>query len=75
MYRDLAAHFEQVHVLYLAGNHGRRTPKKDYLGACDNWDYLVAEVARLHCRALANVTFTIPDAWSATSTSMASAST
>ena len=47
MYRDLAAHFEQVHVLYLAGNHGRRTPKKDYLGANDNWDYLVAEVARL----------------------------
>ena len=50
MYRDLAAHFEQVHVLYLAGNHGRRTPKKDYLGANDNWDYLVAEIARLHCR-------------------------
>ena len=32
MYRDLAAHFEQVNVFYLAGNHGRRTPKKDYLG-------------------------------------------
>ena len=40
MYRDLAAHFEEVNVLYLAGNHGRRTPKKDYLGAHDNWDYL-----------------------------------
>ena len=65
MYRDLAAYFEQVNVLYLAGNHGRRTPKKDYLGANDNWDYLVAEVARLHCRGLANVHFTIPDAWSA----------
>ncbi len=64
MYRDLAAHFEQVNVLYLAGNHGRRTPKKDYLGAHDNWDYLVAEVARLHCRDLATSTFTIPDAWS-----------
>jgi len=65
MYRDLAAHFEQVHILYLAGNHGRRTPKKDYLGAQDNWDYLVAEVARLHCREMGNVHFTIPDAWSA----------
>ena len=65
MYRDLAAHFEQVHVLYLAGNHGRRTPKKDYLGANDNWDYLVAEIARLHCRTMANVSFQIPDAWSA----------
>jgi hypothetical protein len=58
MYRDLAAHFEQVNVLYLAGNHGRRTPKKDYLGAHDNWDYsdywdyLVGEAARLHCREL-----------------------
>ena len=64
MYRDLAAHFEQVNVLYLAGNHGRRTPKKDYLGAHDNWDYLCGEVARLHCRDLSNVAFTIPDAWS-----------
>jgi len=65
MYRDLAAHFEQVNVLYLAGNHGRRTAKKDYGGANDNWDYLVAEVARLHSRGLENVHFTIPDAWSA----------
>jgi hypothetical protein len=65
MYRDLAAHFEQVNVLYLAGNHGRRTPKKDYLGAHDNWDYLCGEVARLHCRDLGNVHFSIPDAWSA----------
>jgi hypothetical protein len=65
MMRDLAAHFEQVNVLYLAGNHGRRTPKKDYGGAHDNWDYLVGEVARLHCRDIGNVHFTIPDAWSA----------
>ena len=65
MYRDLAAHFEEVNVLYLAGNHGRRTPKKDYLGAHDNWDYLCGEVARLHCRDLGNVHFSIPDAWSA----------
>jgi len=65
MYRDLASHFEQVNVLYLAGNHGRRSPKKDYLGAHDNWDYLVGEVARLHCRGMENVSFSIPDAWSA----------
>jgi hypothetical protein len=65
MYRDLAAHFEQVNVLYLAGNHGRRTPKKDFGGAHDNWDFLVAEVARLHSRGLENVSFQIPDAWSA----------
>lgn len=64
MYRDLAPHFPRVNVLYLSGNHGRRTPKKDYNGALDNWDALVAEVARLHCRDLSNVWFTIPDAWS-----------
>ena len=65
MYRDLAAHFEQVNVLCLSGNHGRRSLKKDYGGPTDNWDTLVAEVARLHCKSLPNVHFTIPDAWSA----------
>ncbi len=65
MYRDFAQHFEQVNVLYLSGNHGRRTPKKDYYGANDNWDYLIAEIARLHCREIGNVHFQIPDAWSA----------
>lgn len=65
MLRDFAPHFESVNVLYLPGNHGRRTPKKDYLGAQDNWDFLVAEVARLYCRDTENVHFQIPDAWSA----------
>lgn len=65
MFRDLAAYFKQVNVLYLAGNHGRRSRKKDYLGAHDNWDYLCSEMARLHCRDLENVSFMIPDAWSA----------
>ena len=65
MYRDFAQHFEQVNVLYLSGNHGRRTPKKDYYGANDNWDYLIAEIARLHCHEIGNVHFQIPDAWSA----------
>jgi hypothetical protein len=65
MFRDLAANFEQVNVLYLAGNHGRRTMKKDYGGANDNLDFLCAEVARLHCREMENVSFLIPDAWSA----------
>jgi len=65
MLRDLAAHFETINVLYLSGNHGRRTPKKDFGGAHDNFDYLVAEIARLHSRDLRNVNFAIPDAWSA----------
>jgi len=65
MIRDLAPYFGRINVLYLAGNHGRRTPKKDYNAALEGWDYLVAEVARLHCRDLSNATFAIPDSWSA----------
>lgn len=64
MIRELAPHFEQVNVVCVAGNHGRRSVKKDYHGAQDNWDYLVAEIARMHCADLPNVCFTIPDAWS-----------
>lgn len=64
MYRDLAPHFDQVNVIYLPGNHGRRSVKKDFHGAHDNWDYLVAEIARLHCKGMDNVQFAIPDAFS-----------
>lgn len=64
MYRDLAPHFEQVNVVYVPGNHGRRSPKKNYHGAHDNWDYLVALMAKLHCQDIPNVDFLIPDAFS-----------
>lgn len=64
MFRDLAPHFDQVNVVYVPGNHGRRTPKKDYHGAHDNFDYLVAETARMHCRKLQNIQFLIPNAFS-----------
>lgn len=65
MYRDLCAHFPRVHVLYLSGNHGRRSLKKDYHRPQDNWDYLVAEIAKLHCADIENVNFNIPDSYSA----------
>lgn len=64
MIRDLAPNFNRVHVVYLPGNHGRRSIKKDYHGAHDNWDYLIGELARMHCADLKNVNFLIPDAWS-----------
>lgn len=64
MYRDLAPYFDQVNVVYVPGNHGRRSPKKNYHGAQDNWDYLVALMAKLHCQNIKNVNFLIPDAWS-----------
>jgi hypothetical protein len=64
MIRDLACYFEHVNCVYLSGNHGRLTPKKDFYGPTENFDYLVAEIARLHCKGLSNVSFLIPDAWS-----------
>lgn len=64
MYRDLAPYFEQVNIVYVPGNHGRRSNKKDYHGAHDNWDYMIAKVAEMHLRDLENVTFHIPNAFS-----------
>lgn len=65
MIRDFAQWFPDIKVLYTAGNHGRMTKRKDYEGgAWNNWDYLVAEAAKLHCRDLPHVEFLIPDAWS-----------
>jgi hypothetical protein len=64
MYRDLAPHFDQINVVYVPGNHGRRSTKKDYHGAQDNWDYLVGLMAKLYCQDIGNVSFLIPDSFS-----------
>ena len=65
MFRELAAYFNKIEIIYLSGNHGRRSIRKDYHGARDNWDYLIAETARMYCREIKNISFTIPDAFSA----------
>ncbi len=64
MFRDLAPYFDTINVVYVPGNHGRRSVKKDYHGAHNNWDYLIAKTAELYCRDLDNTHFTIPDAFS-----------
>lgn len=64
MLRDLAPYFERINVVYVPGNHGRRTKKKDYEGAWDNWDYLIGETARMCCANHNNVHFLIPDSFS-----------
>lgn len=64
MFRDFAPHFESVNCVYVPGNHGRRTVKKDHHGAWENWDYLVAETAKLHCQDHDNINFLIPNAFS-----------
>lgn len=61
---ELSAYFPRVVVYYVPGNHGRRTQKKDFHGAKDNWDYLIAEFARMYCRQMENVEFVIPDSFS-----------
>jgi len=63
MYRDLAPYFEQVNIVYVPGNHGRRSNKKDYHGAHDNWDYMIAKVAEMHLRDVENVNFHIPNSF------------
>lgn len=67
MFRDLAAWFPEVKILYLSGNHGRRkeVAKKDYHASWDSWDYLIAETAKSYCSDLYNVEFIIPDSFSA----------
>lgn len=64
MIRDLAPYFGEVRVICLPGNHGRRSPKKDFNGPWDNWDYLISEIMATHCRNLKNVTFAIPECFS-----------
>lgn len=65
MFRDMAPYFEQVNVIYVPGNHGRRSTQKDYHGAHDNWDYLIGKTAQLYCRDISNITFMIPNSFSA----------
>jgi hypothetical protein len=64
MMRDLSSHFSSVNVVCVSGNHGRITPKKDYGGSQENFDYLIAEIARMHCKELMNTSWLLPDAWS-----------
>ncbi len=64
MIRDLAPYFKDINVVCVPGNHGRRSMKKDYNGAHDNWDYLIAEMTKLHCKDIENVSFVIPNSFS-----------
>lgn len=64
MFRDLAPYFKQVNIVYVPGNHGRRSVKKNYHGAHDNWDYLIAKTAQMYCSDLPNVDFVIPNSFS-----------
>ena len=64
MVRDLAPFFNSVNIVYLPGNHGRRSPKKDHHRPQNNFDYLIAKIAEMACVDLDNVIFTVPNAFS-----------
>lgn len=64
---DFSKYFKKIVFCSVAGNHGRRQPKKDYRGAQNNWDYLVAVHAATRLKGLIDegrLSIMIPDAWS-----------
>ena len=62
MITELSAHFQEVEVINIIGNHGRITEKIEYTkeAVAANHDTLIMRVAEIHCKALKNVTFTFP---------------
>lgn len=63
MLRDLSSYFEHVQAVYVPGNHGRRTKTKEHNGPLNNWDYLVAEIARAHVKEIENISVMVPDSF------------
>lgn len=67
MVTDLSRFFKKIVICSVPGNHGRRSVKKDYRGAHNNWDYLVMSHAATRLKGLVEegrVEIFIPDAWS-----------
>ena len=46
MVQDLLRYFKVIRMVAVPGNHGRRSRRKDYHGAHNNWDYLTMVYAR-----------------------------
>jgi len=68
MITDLSKYFPKIVYIGVSGNHGRRSMKKDYRGAHNNWDYFVSSYAMSRLDPLiesGRLTYCIPDAWSA----------
>jgi hypothetical protein len=68
MMLDFSQFFKKINIISVSGNHGRRTEKKDYDGAHDNWDYLVAKEMETRLKGLIDagrVSIQIPDSYSA----------
>lgn len=67
MITDLSRYFPKIVFCSVSGNHGRKTPKKDFRGAHDNWDYLVIAHAAARLKGLleeGRLEIVCPDTWS-----------
>jgi len=67
MVTDLSRYFKKIVVCSVSGNHGRRSIKKNYRGAHDNWDYMVMAHAATRLKGLIDegrVEVFAPDSWS-----------
>jgi len=63
---DVAAYaqiFEEVHLYFSPGNHGRASPRKGQLPWMVNFDLLIAWMASEFTKAYGNVVWHLPTAW------------
>lgn len=62
MVRELAAHFEEVQVDTVIGNHGRLTDKYEFDNQAvqNNHDTLIMKIVEVYCKNLTNVLFNFP---------------
>lgn len=62
MFTELAAHFDQVDVVNIIGNHGRLTEKYEYTkeSVRANHDTLIMKIAEIHCKNFDNLNFVFP---------------
>lgn len=68
MILDLSKYFPKINYIAVSGNHGRRSLKKDFKGAHENWDYLVAMTIKSRLQKLIDegrLEVEIPNSWSA----------
>jgi hypothetical protein len=68
MIMELSQKFKNINIICLSGNHGRKTKKKDYRGAHDNFDFLVGMYIKtrlLHLIEQGRIAIEVPDSWSA----------
>jgi transcriptional regulator with XRE-family HTH domain len=62
MFRELAAHFEEIEIINIIGNHGRLTSNIEFTkeAVAANHDTLIMKIAQIHCKEISNIKFEFP---------------